>query len=450
MQNCSNKDGSAVTLQLATSVEPVSPIFQKKWGSRLLFLALLYAAVGSSPFSRPEVFDNAGGDAANQIIWGLFAVIGMAVAFYDAPRARMLLRRSWPIFLVVGWIILTSQWAPYPDLTYRRAGFLFVTTVGLFGLVLASPDPARFFRTLLLISGLVMMVNVAGLVLAPGLSIGPDGAAKGLFPHKNTAGQFALVAFLIWLVAALVNRDLRRRVVFLLGALAWFGFLILTQSKTSIGIAVVAPVAMVIALQILHAEGLVRVAMITLLIGLIGAGWYWLLGAGISTEDVALLTFGDLTFTGRTDLWEYLWREVANNPVKGFGYGSFWHTGLRSSPINFADGWVANAGQAHNGYLDLIVQTGFIGLALAVIVILRSMALVIMLVGRQGLSIEERSAYVLCLVLLGAILLLNFMESSYFRNGHYLSVLFTLIYFMIESWSQRPANEPTGLPTPAA
>ncbi|MHA1563880.1 MAG: O-antigen ligase family protein [Alphaproteobacteria bacterium] len=288
-----------------------------------------------------------------------------------------------------------------------------------------------------------MTINVLGLVLAPSLSMSADGAATGLFSHKNRAGQFTLVSYLIWLVAAFVNRDIRHRLIFLGGAMVWFGFLVLTQSKTSLAIAAVAPFAMVVALRILHAEGLVRVAMVSLLLGLAGVTWFWLLGAGITTEDIALLAFGDLTFTGRTGLWEYLWQEVANHPIKGFGYGSFWHTGLRSSPINFAEGWVAVAGQAHNGYLDLVVQTGFIGLALAVIAILRSLGLVMILVSRQGLSIEERSAYVLSLVLLGAILLLNFMESSYFRNNNYLSVLFILNYFMIETWSVRSARSPT-------
>ena len=249
---------------------------------------------------------------------------------------------------------MTSQWAPYPDLTYRRGGFLIITTIGLFGLVIASPDPARYFRALLIISGVVMTINVLGLVLLPSLSFGPDGAATGLYSHKNRAGQFTLVSYLIWLVAALVNRDIRHRLIYLAGAVVWLGFLVLTESKTSLGIAVTAPFAVVLALQILRAEGLVRIAMVSLLLGLVGLLWFWVLGAGISGEDIALLAFGDLTFTGRTALWEYLWGEVANHPIKGFGYGSFWHTGLRSSPINFANGWVAISGQAHNGYLDLL------------------------------------------------------------------------------------------------
>ncbi len=429
-----------MTLQIATEIDQPAPRTMPKWGSWLLFLALCYAAVGSSPFSRAEVFDKAGGDITNQIVWMLFALIGLGAAFKHAATARALLRRSWPVFLVVGWILLTSQWAPYPDLTYRRSGFLLVTTVALFGLAIASPDPARFFRMLILVSGLVMTINVLGTLVLPGLSIGPDGAVTGMHSHKNSAGQIALVSYLAWLVAAVMNRDLRWRAIFLLGAVVWFGFLVLTQSKTSLGIAVLAPFGMLITLQVLKTEGLVRIAFVAMLVGVAAVAWVLMLGAGLTGGEVAVLAVGDLTFTGRTDLWEYLWNEIANHPARGFGYGSFWHTGFRYSPINFASGWVATAGQAHNGYLDLILQTGFIGLALALVAILRSIGLAIRLASRPGLPLEQRTGYILALVLMGAILLLNFMESSYFRNNHYLSVLFILLYFMVETWSQRLAE----------
>jgi len=431
-----------VTIQIATDVQEHPRQVGEKWGALVLFLILYYASVGSSPFSRDEFLERAGGDIVNQIVWISFAAIGIGIAFYQVPRATVLLRRSWPLFLVLGWIILSSQWAPYPDLTYRRGGFLVIMAIALFGMALAAPDAKKFLGTLLVISGLVMTINVVGVIVVPGLAIGPDGAFVGLHPHKNSAGQIALVSYLTWLVAAIGNRDLRWRVFFGLGALVWFGFLIMTQSKTSIGVGLLAPAALVLALNVMRTEGLVRVAVVSILIGLAGAIWVSILGAGLSGSDLALLAFGDLTFTGRTDLWEYLWNEIGNSPVVGVGYGSFWYTGLRSSPIDFATGWAARAGQAHNGYLDLVLQTGFIGLALALIAILRSIGLALRLATRRGLASDESTAYILSVVLLGAIFLLNFMESSYFRPNHYLSVLFIMIYFMLEVWSQRLDESP--------
>lgn len=426
-----------MTMQISTDIQERPTQIGQKWGAWVLFLALYYASVGSSPFSQAEVLDRSGGDIINQIVWVLFALVGVATAFYQAPKARALLRRSWPLVLVIGWLFLSSQWAPYPDLTYRRGGFLIITTIALFGLALATPEPARFLRVLVVISGFVMIINVVGVVALPGLSIGPDGAVTGLHPHKNSAGQISLVSYLIWLVAAIGSRDLRWRAAFGLGALLWFGFLILTQSKTSIGVGVLAPFALLVALNVLKTEGLVRVAVVSMLIGLAGAIWFIILGIGLTGTDLGLLAFGDLTFTGRTNLWEYLWDEIGNHPVAGFGYGSFWHTGLRSSPIDFASGWVATTGQAHNGYLDIALQTGLIGLALALVAILRSIVLAIRLASRRSVAPEESTAYITAVVLLGAILLLNFMESSYFRNNHFLSVLFILIYFLLETWSLR-------------
>ena len=79
-------------------------------------------------------------------------------------------------------------------------------------------------------------------------------------------------------------------------------------------------------------------------------------------ETVNLLT-GDATLTGRTTIWRYvLWR-WEESPYLGQGYGALWQVGpqveayLRHAEVT---GWLMN--EAHNGYLDVLAQTGIIGL----------------------------------------------------------------------------------------
>lgn len=402
----------------------------------MLFVALFYVVVGLSPFSRAQVLDSSNGDSSNQLVWGAMAILSLAVAAKNHMEARRLLARSWPILAALGWIAATILWAPYPDLSTRRVGVLFtVAMVGL-GLALTCKSPTAFFRTMVLLSGAIMALNIFGLIALPGLAF-DDGAAVGMHSHKNTAGQATLVAFMVWLVAAVITRDLRWRYIYGAGSLVWLGFLVLTQSKTSLGIAVVTPFVMLGAYSVARTQGPVRLALIAAMVAGFTLVWSLFLGAGTTVEDFLLLIFGDLTFTGRTALWEYLWGEVHNHPLIGFGYGSFWHTGLRLSPINFAEGWVAVAGQAHNGYLDLIIQTGYIGLMLALLCVGRSLYLAMKLASNPSVRGEELGAYVLAVALLSAFALLNLMESSYFRSFHYLSVLFFFLYFFLEQWSER-------------
>ncbi len=407
------------------------------WSSWILFIALFYVVVGLSPYSKAKVLDSSGGDLSNQLLWGVMALMGLAVAVKNSAETQRLLRRSWPLLLALAWIAMTILWAPYKDLSIRRVGVLFtVAMVGL-GLALTCRDPVRYFKTMVLLSGAVMSINVIGLIILPGLSMAGD-AVVGMHPHKNTAGQVALVSYIVWFVAAGTARDLRWRIIFGVGTVVWFGFLVLTQSKTSLGIAVLTPFVMAAIYAIARAQGLVRFVFVALLVAGITAVWTGLLGIGItSIAKLMQLVFSDLTFTGRTALWEFLWSQANSRPLSGLGYGSFWDTGLRFSPINFADGWAAVAGQAHNGYLDLIVQVGYVGLALVLWCVGRVLFLAMRLTSTPNISSEELGAYLVAVALFIAIALLNFMESSYFRGFHYLSVQFFFLYFFVEQWSER-------------
>ncbi len=414
------------------------------WSSWLLFAALFYVVVGLSPFSRSGILDTSGGDTSNQLAWGVMAAVSLAIAANNWADTERLLRRSWPLLLALGWITTTILWAPYQDLSIRRTGALILVAIVGMGLALTCKSPGAFFRTMVVLSGAIMTLNIFGLIALPGLSY-IDGAAVGMHPHKNTAGQVSLVAYIVWFVAAATARHTRWRIVFSGGTLLWFGFLVLTQSKTSLGIAVLTPFVMAGTYVVARAQGLVRSFLIAAIIAGFTFVWWVFLGLGVTVERFALLIFGDLTFTGRTDLWEYLWGEVARRPLIGIGYGSFWNTGLRFSPIDLAQGWAATAAQAHNGYLDLILKTGYIGLTLVMLCVVRSLYLAVGLASNPEATSEDKAAYILAVALFIAIALMNFMESSYFRAFHYLSVQFLFLYFFVERWSERLQQEPEAI-----
>ena len=68
--------------------------------------------------------------------------------------------------------------------------------------------------------------------------------------------------------------------------------------------------------------------------------------------------------------------EIGRRPWLGHGFGSFWDTGAAINPIRSAPpgAWFMKAqliNTAHNGYLDLLLQTGIVGFALGIVAILR-------------------------------------------------------------------------------
>src|SRR5262249_21893292 len=102
----------------------------------------------------------------------------------------------------------------------------------------------------------------------------------------------------------------------------------------------------------------VAAAVFALMAIAIAVGWL------ITSPDQAASALGkDATLTGRTALWYLVADAIAYRPWFGYGYGAFWlgATG-ESASIWSALSW--QPAEAHNGFLDLGLQLGLVGVAL--------------------------------------------------------------------------------------
>ena len=103
---------------------------------------------------------------------------------------------------------------------------------------------------------------------------------------------------------------------------------------------------------------------------LIAIGYFLSIKFGYPTLDETLeLATGIVNrdgITGREDLWAHVWTRVMEHPFVGTGYGASWlgaYEGIITSNVYVSsNSWSAT--QAHNSYLDILLNTGFIGLAL--------------------------------------------------------------------------------------
>ena len=82
-------------------------------------------------------------------------------------------------------------------------------------------------------------------------------------------------------------------------------------------------------------------------------------GSGLTSVTAALGR--DATLTGRTEIWAGLVPDVMRQPFLGYGFSGFW---------NIERTLEHEIGEAHNGYLDVLLQLGFVGLFFTIMFLL--------------------------------------------------------------------------------
>jgi O-antigen ligase len=384
----------------------------------LLVCSILPAFIGGQPVGRPSETDvvsiQEGGDAVRQaVMLGLYAAHALAIVWLVRPRALWLLGA--PVMLFVAWAALSASWSPLPDPTMRRVVALAGTvTAGLFlSLRLGATDLSRAFRAAAAIAVAGSIFHAAAF---PSLAFDHDGHFRGLFAHKNLLGSFMAIAIL-----ALVHRmgsPQVRSARLADGALllACLGCLVLAHSATPV-LGLVAALGFYFTFSLAGSgRSLPRVLAPAVLCGGLAAV---LTFGGPATVAVAEALGRDPSFSGRTNVWNFVMGAIAEHPLAGYGYGIFW-LGENAPGAAF---WFWSRQyelHAHNGFLQLLLDAGAVGMVLFLC------ALLVLL--RRLLSLSrswegDRLAPWVAMVL-GFFLACNLSESRILQGNDLLTMLF--------------------------
>ncbi len=305
------------------------------------------------------------GNVANQVGYSLlFLVLAAWCATHQPARLLLLVR---PVLIVtLFWFALTVVTSWEPSLSARRLAFTLIT-IAIAGMVMLAPKNIRHFSDVLAAVVLVVLaLCYLGVLLAPSLSIHQStdflepelaGNWRGVFAHKNEASAVMVLFVFVGLFAGRV-RGAAIGAAIIIPALA---FLFFTQSKTSI---VMLPLVLMISVIMAR----VRRPAAGIGIALTGVMIFNVLSVGsIYSEPIRKLldlVLADATFTGRTEVWEFVLEHVRERPITGFGFATFWGTPEVVYGMGGYEIWANTAGHAHNGYLDLALTVGIPGAVL--------------------------------------------------------------------------------------
>jgi O-antigen ligase len=103
-----------------------------------------------------------------------------------------------------------------------------------------------------------------------------------------------------------------------------------------------------------------------LLVSTLAGGALVTVAVGAVAETVLASRGKDLTFSSRTAIWEGVWAAIERRPLTGYGPG-LW-VDLRADPAATILGSLGFSGfHAHNGYLEVALQFGLVGLMLVLV-----------------------------------------------------------------------------------
>jgi len=417
----------------------------------LLYGYLIYTFVGTKPFAATSAAERVEGNPLDRfVVLGLFAASIYAL-WRERVVAWRLCRDNALLFAIIGFCQLSVLWSAYPGLSLRRATLFTMLTVIAAAVAVSETSLKRFHTALFATLCGVIVVNLAGVALVPSLAVSDIGA-KGLYTQKNMAGMVAMIAVIvgvIWTVGQSRGKD----ILLGLGGVALAGvFLVLTRSKTSIGLAATTLGVGVLFVAVQHlGQKAALVVLIALALALcVLFGLY--VASDFDAEAVLALFVKDTTFTGRSELWAFAYKSIMSHPWLGHGYGAFWDVGDDNDPLARLEPgtWLGDVdkgviNQAHNGFLELGLHIGAPMVVVAVICVLRAMGAAATKAIEPSPRGGERQAYAMIALILFVHVLHNFTEATLFMRGNPFCNLVVLLIMLARS-DAAPARSSSKIP----
>ncbi len=315
-------------------------------------------------------------------------------------------------FIVCSYLWTDSVMQPDAKNAIRRTVFTIFQTLAIVTILFEKGDE-YVFTVLKRFAIIIAIMSTLSIALFPSESswtIDDSGRKQAFFSSPNNLGQFLSFAFLI--INFYKRTEFKWYIVVLLNAMLIYNA-IECDSKTSMSGAIVCVV-------LYH----LRFLIIPFLIFVIGAGLYLpIYTKKFEKGKAEKIDFAkrDLTFTGRSDVWAIMQRDIKNTDkaTLGFGLGGYWGEKVYHPKANIHQlDWAPH--QGHNGYLDIQIHLGLVGLFL----------FFLFLIEYFGTIFKKMNNLNITMLFVSVIFCINnITETSFFRGKHFFFVLLMIFYW---------------------
>ncbi len=350
-----------------------------------------------------------------KLVWaGVYGVTGLLVLYFFRSVFEVL-RQNIGFFALAMLCVVSTAWSSAPSTTLTDSVGLVGSTL-LAMLMVAKLEAFFLLRWVAYSCGVVMLLNFFLMLPGLGANLSPAIRFEGMYTHANLLGRISALGALLFLMLGWY----RKVPLVISGGFVFLGLILMGASNSMTSI-----------VSFLFAGG---VFFVRAFIGKpVGSGviavtaWVLLCVGGLLWLNwVPLITFAfelmgrSTTLTGRTELWDVVWEVFFRQPVLGYGYGGFWAgEDVLSARIVAATGW--SVPNAHNGFLEIGLDLGIVGVVLYTLVILR-----VLVSGLKQMFCDSGILASMLLPVIIYLLMLGVTESAYMKHNSIYWVMLVL------------------------
>jgi O-antigen ligase len=352
----------------------------------------------------------------NKIFWPTLAAITFILIIRNWSRLTLPphIKCLFAYLALAGTSVL---WAFKPDFTFSRfiLEMLIVTSIVLPAL-LAAPT-TDMMRGVFLCFAFASILNIPFVLNQEPIILQNESIGyPGYFTFKGLLGECAAIAFLLSLHEMLYPGWRRALGIIVIGVATYL--MVVSMSKGSLGLSILAPILAGLTLFI---GKKMRISAVIVMLPI--PICYFVLSSivGNLINRISWYLYGNYTLSGRTIIWDFVNFEIARKPLLGWGYQSFWLVGLDGPSFVDGPGWVKGMPSAHNGYLDTMLDMGYVGLAFLIVFIITTLFAIGRLADR-----EPARAWLLLTVAL-FVILTNFLETTWMHGTDMMWLIFVIV-----------------------
>jgi O-antigen ligase len=356
----------------------------------------------------------------NQILYVFLFLSSMIIVIKRFGTISLFIKREKYLSLFILLCLVSAVWSNYHFMSFKRSFQLLSVFLGLLNALLFI-EPSKLLKVLKIIIILYLLVTVFSSLFI-GAAIDPRfGTWRGLSDHKNGLAQYGFYCFIISLFFYGEQNKLSTKITNY--AISFVSVIIVFMSGSSTGIVMIGLIIIISLIfsieEIFKSLRIGRTIMIMVLLFIIGLWIVINIFAPHLMDKIPIMLGKDPTLSMRTEIWDYVWTEIEKKIFLGYGYGTYWIKG--SSVIaNFASMFAGfEVNQAHNGYLEIMLQLGLIGITLFATILIKLIHMIFKL--KSNLSI----LFVVSLVFL------DYTEATLFTRVGISTLVFISLYIEI-------------------